>query len=192
LLGGVAGIFSKLAIVAGAFVEQGGSPMPLREVLPGRAVAAMAYNEAFPDAWRDASAGLQLPEDRTMSEVIDIMVAHAERSGLRARAATLLAMSWFDVQDWIKPMLTCMADREFRTALTAEQVSQVREKAAAIASRVDDARWLEGLTAVLDDEPLIVLDPASGRGFRLTMSGIGDNFQLHTPWGRPVAEVAPI
>jgi hypothetical protein len=127
-----------------------------------------------------------------MSEVIDIMVAHAERSGLRARAATLLAMSWFDVQDWIKPMLTCMADREFRTALTAEQVSQVREKAAAIASRVDDARWLEGLTAVLDDEPLIVLDPASGRGFRLTMSGIGDNFQLHTPWGRPVAEVAPI
>ena len=33
---------------------------------------------------------------------------------------------------------------------------------------------------VLDDEPLVVLDPASGRGFRLTMSGVGDNFQLHT------------
>jgi hypothetical protein len=191
LLGGVAGIFSKLAIVAGAFVEQGGSPMSLREVLPGRAAAAMAYNEAFPGAWRNASEGQELPEGRTMGEVIDLMVAHAERNGLRTRAATLVAMSWFDVQDWIKPMLTCMADREFRTALTAEQVSEVREKAAAIASRVDDARWLEGLTVVLDGEPLIVLDPASGRGFRLTTSGIGDNFQLHTlladrlaGWGR--------
>jgi hypothetical protein len=34
---------------------------------------------------------------------------------------------------------------------------------------------------VLDDEPLIALDPASGRGYRLTMSGVGDNHQLHTP-----------
>ena len=39
---------------------------------------------------------------------------------------------------------------------------------------------MHGLTLVLDDEPLIVLDPGSGRGFQLTMSGIGDNFQLHT------------
>ncbi|MEW1914873.1 hypothetical protein AB0442_42030, partial [Kitasatospora sp. NPDC085895] len=36
------------------------------------------------------------------------------------------------------------------------------------------------LASVLDDEQLIVLDHASGRGFVLTMSGIGDNFQLHT------------
>jgi hypothetical protein len=51
---------------------------------------------------------------------------------------------------------------------------------AAIADRVDGARWLQGLAMVCDEEPLIVLDPASGRGFRLTMSGVGDNFQLHT------------
>jgi hypothetical protein len=180
LLGRLAGTFSKLAIIAGAFVEWGGSPLPLREVLPGRAVAAMAYNQLFPDAWRAASEGQELPEGRPIGEVIDTMVAHAERNGIPTDTAALLAMSWYDVQDWIRPMLTSMADREFRTALTAGQLSQVREAATAIASRVDSARWLEDLTMVLDDEPLIVLDPASGRGFRLTMSGIGDNFQLHT------------
>ena len=42
------------------------------------------------------------------------------------------------------------------------------------------AGWVHGLTLVLDDEPLIVLDPDSGCGFQLTMSGIGDNYQLHT------------
>jgi hypothetical protein len=43
---------------------------------------------------------------------------------------------------------------------------------------------------VLDDEPVVVLDPASGRGFRLTMSGVGDNFQLHTlPADRMIGDV---
>jgi hypothetical protein len=33
---------------------------------------------------------------------------------------------------------------------------------------------------VLDDEPILVVDHVTGRGFRLTMSGVGDNFQRHT------------
>ena len=75
--------------------------------------------------------------------------------------------------DWIKPMITCMARREFRSALPAETVTAARDAAAAIAvSQPDEhsdgtalsAHWLEGLAMVLDDEPLVVLDPASGRG----------------------------
>ncbi len=37
-----------------------------------------------------------------------------------------------------------------------------------------------GLLLTLDDEPLVVLHRPSGRGYRLTISGVGDNFQLHT------------
>jgi hypothetical protein len=37
-----------------------------------------------------------------------------------------------------------------------------------------------GLAKVLDDEPILVVDHVTGRGFRLTMSGVGDNFQRHT------------
>lgn len=39
--------------------------------------------------------------------------------------------------------------------------------------------FLGKMLNVLDGEPLVVLHPESGRGFRFTMSGIADNFQLH-------------
>jgi|GEM_PF-2644380 len=39
--------------------------------------------------------------------------------------------------------------------------------------------FLGKMLSVLDDEPLLVLHPASDRGFRFRMSGIADNFQLH-------------
>lgn len=39
--------------------------------------------------------------------------------------------------------------------------------------------FLGKMLHVLDAEPLVVVHPASGRGFRFQMSGIADNFQLH-------------
>jgi hypothetical protein len=39
--------------------------------------------------------------------------------------------------------------------------------------------FLGKMLQVLDGEPLVVLHPESGRGFRFTMSGVADNFQLH-------------
>jgi hypothetical protein len=56
----------------------------------------------------------------------------------------------------------------------------VRDAARAIKDDLEQAYWVYGLSSVLDDESLIVLDPGSGQGFALAMSGIGDNFQLHT------------
>lgn len=45
---------------------------------------------------------------------------------------------------------------------------------------LDVANWLHGLLLVLDDAPLIVLHRQSGRGYRVTISGIGNNAQLQT------------
>lgn len=39
--------------------------------------------------------------------------------------------------------------------------------------------FLGKMMQVLDDEPLVVLQPSTKRGFRFTMHGIADNFQLH-------------
>ena len=52
--------------------------------------------------------------------------------------------------------------------------------AGAVGARIGTAGWLYGLLQVLDDEVLIVLHRDSGRGYRVTISGVGDNFQLHT------------
>ena len=191
VLSGVGGIYSKVAVFAGACVEWGGSPMPLRETLPRRAIVAMQCNALFPAAWQRASDGQPLPEGQSMGAVLDLMTAYAERGGLPARSARWIALSWFDVRDWIKPMIAVLADRAFRTALAEEERREVRDAAAAIAGRVDGAKWLQGLAMVLDEEPLVVLDPASGRGFRLTMSGVGDNFQLHTLLAERLAGSVP-
>jgi hypothetical protein len=40
--------------------------------------------------------------------------------------------------------------------------------------------FLGKMIRVLDQEPLVVLHPSTSRGFRFVMSGIADNFQLHT------------
>jgi hypothetical protein len=57
--------------------------------------------------------------------------------------------------------------------------AELRERAAAVAHRSQRAAWVGALAAALDDEPLIVIDPRTRRGYALTMSGIGDNAQLH-------------
>ncbi|GAA2015127.1 hypothetical protein GCM10009839_07870 [Catenulispora yoronensis] len=90
----------------------------------------------------------------------------------------VMAVSWFDTEDWLNAMITVLARREFRSAMAYRD--RVREAASGIADDSQRARWVLGLTLVLDDEPLIVLDQGSGRGFRLSMSGVGDNIQLHT------------
>jgi hypothetical protein len=86
LLGRVAGVFSKIAVLAGTLVEWGGSPLPLCAVLPGRAAIAMKFYQLFPQAWQDASGGRPLPprdgDQPLIDEAIDIVVAEAERRGL--------------------------------------------------------------------------------------------------------------
>jgi hypothetical protein len=39
--------------------------------------------------------------------------------------------------------------------------------------------FLGKMLTVIDNEPIVVLHPSSGRGFRFQMSGVADNFQLH-------------
>jgi hypothetical protein len=197
LLGNATGVVTELAVLAGACVEWGGSPLPLSEVLPSRAIVALAGYRVFPEVWRAMSGGQPLPEGRSNTEVVRSVADYARRNGRQVVAYQTIATSWFDVMRWVKPMITCLARREFRAAVPAATRDEVRGAAAAVAARrpgersddtaegqPDDialrAHWLEGLAMVLDDEPLIVLDPASGRGFRLTMTGVGDNFQLHT------------
>ena len=182
-LGGIYGTFAKVAVLAGALVEFGASPLSLCEVLPNRAITAMSLFELFPRAWKQVSGGEPLPDRADLSEMGRVREAFAEdakRRGISAGGADAIAFSWFDVDDWVSPMLTVMAQRRFRDAMSTDHRDELRAAAEAVAGEIDGADWLHGLSLVLDDEPLIVLDPASGRGFRLTISGVGDNFQLHT------------
>ena len=52
--------------------------------------------------------------------------------------------------------------------------------------------FLFAMLRVLDDEPLLVIEPARKRGFVGMMSGIADNFQLHALLMAHYPDVAPI
>lgn len=181
ILPGCGGVFAKAAVLAGSLVERGGSPLSLREVLPRRAAVAMEMRARFPAVWATATEGRPLPDPGAaalLSDVLRGLTQNTERTGLSFDESFIIGMSWFDAEDWMLPMLSVLSDRGFRAAMAHRE--RVRAAAEALADDSQRAYWLVGLTAVLDEEPLLVLDPAAGRGFLLTMSGVGDNFQLHT------------
>ena len=175
------GVFARLALTAGAFVEWGGSALPLAANAPECTLMTMMLRVRFSELWPAASGGRPEPDLEqapSMAELIDVFAGSAGRLGLSEHQATAIALAWFDVGHWVNLMITVMGRREFRDA--AGLLPQIGDAAAGLEDSVPPAHWLPGLAQVLDDEPVVVIDDATGRGFRLTMSGIGDNFQLHT------------
>jgi hypothetical protein len=175
------GVFAGLALLAGAFVEWGGSPVALAESAPACTLITLQLRGAFSELWPAIGAGRPEPDPATpppMTELVGMFAAKATDLGLTRAQASAVAGSWFDAPHWVSLMITVMARREFRDA--ADLLPEVGEVGGGLADRIPRAEWLPGLAQVLDDEPIVAIDQATGRGFRLTMSGIGDNYQLHT------------
>ncbi|MFB7946881.1 hypothetical protein ACFC6L_18430 [Kitasatospora phosalacinea] len=188
------GSFAGAAVLAGACVEWGGSPVALAGVLPPRVAVALRMFAMVPSLWAQEVPDGFPPAPRVAStdELVRICTAAGARGGFDAAAMEAVALSWFDTEDWLKAAVTTLAHRDFRDAADPaelRELSEATEEVAELASVPAEfglggvarrARWVQQLAAVLDDEPLVVLDRDTGRGFALTMSGIGDNFQLHT------------
>ena len=134
----------------------------------------------FPGVWARASGGQPLPdpEDEAAEPGAEEVLGAAAGGLGPPGPVRQFTTAWFHAEDWLMLMITLLGSGEFRAAMTGRQ--QRSAAAAALAGGSQRAGWLHGLTRVLDGAPLIVLDPGSGRGFALTMSGIGDNCQLHT------------
>ncbi|WP_405520529.1 hypothetical protein [Streptomyces canus] len=182
LLPGLGGDFAMTAVLAGACVEWGASPTALVDVLPRRASEAMMLNEVVPEFWEKATRGRPLPEPASASthQLVRTLTGLPRwRRGVDKNTMTRIAMSWFDMEDWLEALITVMPDAGFRAAVPGDVKAELCEHAAAVAHRSQRAAWVGALAAVLDDEPLIVIHPRASRGYALTMSGIGDNGQLH-------------
>ncbi|MEU0880629.1 hypothetical protein ABZ345_18655 [Lentzea sp. NPDC005914] len=73
--------------------------------------------------------------------------------------------------EWERALLLPMQHEDIRLSLPHR---------ACLLAAVPEDSWLHGLLQVLDLETLLVLHPLSGKGFEVTIGGLGDNFQLHT------------
>jgi len=174
-------LFAKAALVAGAFVEWGGSPLPLAAALPGWTAYKMQLYVLFVDVWPRASGGRPLPDQQdlsTMRPAIAAMTAWAEQARLPAAGLDQIVATWFDLEDWLNLMITLMVRREFRAAMAERD--ELSESAAALAGTVQVA-------AATDAPPRLPVTDPIRRRFRL-FDGLGDYVY---PEGRP-ADIAPL
>ncbi|MEV1046769.1 hypothetical protein [Streptomyces sp. NPDC049916] len=158
-----------VAALVGACVERGadaGRCAPpvlagLREVLEQAAV--------FADAWA-ASGGGALPAvrgERPGDEIVD-------RVGLEA------AVAWWTLPQWETAAVAMLNHLEVRRAAADDLDTLSRLLTAVERASGEDHTYLAHALRVLDGAPLVALHRASGTGYLLRISGIGDNFQLHT------------
>ena len=171
-----AGVASDLAILAGAFVEQGTPAGQVGlEVLRqlGRYGQAAV---AFMHAW-DKTGGGPLPAPGDVSAEEEARVE--EVLGSNAPPATL---GWWTSLRYGLAAKAMLSDSTVRAAVRAdssalEELSQIVH---ALATRLAEFREVEELLRMAEADTALVLDRASWRGFRVRFDGIGDNFQLHT------------
>jgi hypothetical protein len=173
------GVGADLVRVAGGMTTFGTDPVMLLPTLVRRAADAMEQAARFAAAYDDAFGELPDAGDPGMiGPTIERFVGAAPRPGLPEHEAYGLVEAWFAGGEWVQPVLYLAQRKEVRAALPERE--RLTAAIAAVREHIDTAQWLYGLLLVLDDEPLTVLHRPTGRGYRVTISGIGDNFQLHT------------
>ncbi|WP_343233393.1 hypothetical protein [Streptomonospora sp. PA3] len=170
------GITADLAVVAGALVEMGAAPGPagaevvrlLRGIGQGAAV--------FLHAWEQTGGGRPPEPD-------DVTAAEEERVAARlGETAPTATVCWWTVRRYGVAAKTMLSQAEVRSTVRAD--AELRAELVAVANQLSGAlaefAEIRALLRMAEATSALVLDRASGRGFRVLFDGIGDNFQLHT------------
>jgi hypothetical protein len=168
-----------LAQLTAGMVEAGADPFTILDVLVERVSEGLEHAARFPGLAGALGGDLRPPTSRADVDRLEERVIRAAPTvGLTVEEAGQITMAWFTVNDWIPGLLLPLQQKRVRQALP--QRARLTDATEAMAEHAEDARWLLGLLRVLDDEPLIVVHRDSGRVYEMAISGIGDNFQLHT------------
>lgn len=160
------------AMLVGACVERGADPVPC---VPGLfAAVRVAFTAAleFTERW-SATGGGELPDPGRVQ--LDDQVV--ERVGVEA------ALGWWTLPEWRMASLALLSSKAVRQRIASdggELRSLVERVQSAAGDTGEDFKGLVYALRVLDDEPLVVLHRATRTAYLMRMTGIGDNFQLHT------------
>ncbi|MBR7834745.1 hypothetical protein KDL01_15830 [Actinospica durhamensis] len=184
------GIGSSVAPALGAMCDLGARPGDVLDALVEGALRVLNNLEQFKQLC--AQAGIETPnsgDDEAFPDTMSALIA-SEAVDMEPNRIAQYAEAWFAGNGWIQPVLYLCQREDVRAILPRRE-----ELTAAIESAREDletAHWLYGLLLVLDDEQFVVLHRAGRKGWRCTMSGIGDNFQLHTLLAGHLAEATGV
>jgi hypothetical protein len=162
---------SALAIGCGALVENGGDPdialLPMLEQLPELLAGALVFHNAC------AALAHAVPEDQEQPSPVQEFGQQVQREMPGE------ALAWLS----LGPLCTgaiALLSRSVEGRRQARQMPDLLPRVFGMASNHPRVGFLAQLLQVLDDEPLLVLHPRQQRGYRVRITGIADNFQLHT------------
>jgi hypothetical protein len=169
------GFGGEFAVLCGALIELGADPAPLAPVLRARLAEVAGHAAEFAAAWAGLFPDEALPEPDPAG-----MEAALERldAAIAPDEAVRLTESWFGLHAWVR-CATTLLQTSVQTRRECQADPGLRAAIGALDARREDLGWLSVLLLVLDGEQLTVLHRATGRGWRATIGGIGDNFQLH-------------
>ncbi|TCM44493.1 hypothetical protein [Kribbella sp. VKM Ac-2568] len=159
---------SMLAVIIGACVERGADPAGCAPAVLREVGAVLTEVRAFVDQWASTGGG-ELP-------VVDQQGPSDE---VVARVGASAALAWWTLQQWEMAALAMLNDQNVRTALS-DRDELLTAALSLYEATQGDLKCLTYALLVLDDEPLVALHRETRTGYLLRMSGLGDNFQLHT------------
>lgn len=164
------GVRANIANVIGAYAQTSADAVACAPRILANLAKTLDHAREFAERWK-ATTDDDLPDPETT----DVDEAMLDQFGLRP------LMAWWTLANWISPALAVLQHREVRKLFGRKGCEMLSERHNALAEV--SGRWhkeLAYMLLILDDEPLVALHRETGTGYRLRMSGIGDNFQLHT------------
>ncbi|MEV0738610.1 hypothetical protein AB0I51_22185 [Streptomyces sp. NPDC050549] len=159
-----------VAVLVGACVERGADAGACAPHIFEGLAEVLGVAKEFCARWAATGGGdLPDPDPAALTE------AALERVGQDA------AVGWITLQQWEMASVAMLNRPAVRTTLPPETrlgllsaLHEIREASG------DEFKCLHYALLVLDEEPLLALHRPTGTGYLLRMTGIGDNFQLHT------------
>ncbi len=160
---------ATVAVIVGACVERGADPRPCAPYIFVEVAETLAAAGEFCERWKETGGGdFPNPQDGTDEALFDRVGAEA-------------ALAWLTMPQWEMASLAMLNHADVRAALHSSLRHRLLRALRTVSEASDHQfKCLEYALLVLDDEPLVVLHRPTGTGYRVRMSGIGDNFQLHT------------
>jgi hypothetical protein len=159
-----------VAVIVGACVERGADPLPCAPPLFAELAETLAAVGEFCERWAETGGGeFPDPQDGEPDPALFDRVGAEE------------TLAWFSLPQWEMASLALLNHPHVRTALDGSLRARLLRALHAVRETTGhDMKCLVYALLVLDDEPLVVLHRPTGTGYAMRMSGIGDNFQLHT------------
>lgn len=165
---------SVFAVLIGALVEWHADPLscapPILDGLRDSLTGAIRFAQLWADRFGPDE---DLPSRTEISDEVQDRLGHDS-----AASWASAYQAWVALHRWEMAAVAVLADPSVRQALVNRD--ELVELTRALRPRYGDLQCTQRALLLLDDEPLLVLDRATRKAFRMRMSGIAGNYQLQT------------